>query len=217
MTSPSYAQDAELDFSPQEDYLDSPLEQRSIKENKWRKAVKGLDYTPPKVKDRRARKTGNRPTGNARMALTIAGILLLAIIIALAIAAGSGYLKSKPKKIEGLQVSIEDIEENLFENDLRNLLQDAINKGQYNLAVRLYFLEILKALAVQKKIKWKKEKTNRIYFYELNTSGLAQDFNQLSIIFDRIRYGGVSLDQSDFLAIEPRFKGFLENLQKTKT
>lgn len=213
----SFAQDAKAGYSPQDDYLESSLEQRPIKENKWRKAVKGLDYTPPKVKERRARQTFNRPTGNARTALTIAAIILIAIIIALVIAAWAGYLKPKPKKIEGLPVSIEDIEENLFENDLQHLLQEAIRKGQYNLAIRLYFLEILKALAVQKKIKWKKEKTNRIYFYELNTSGLAQNFNELTSIFDRIRYGGVTLDQDDFSAIEPSFKGFLSNLQKAET
>lgn len=206
----------ETSFSPQNEYLESTLEQRDIKENKWEKAIKGLDYTPPKVKERRARKTGNLPTGNSRTALTILAVVLIAIIVALSIAAWAGYLKSKPKKVKNLPISIEDIEENLFENDLQFLLQEAINKGEYKLAIRLYFLEILKELALQKKIKWKKEKTNRIYFYELNNSGLSQEFNQLVILFDRIRYGGVGLDHADFSAIAPDFKSFLGKLQKTR-
>lgn len=207
----------EPDYSAQNDYLETSIEARSIKENNWKKAVKGLDYTPPKVKNRRARKTGNLPTGNGRTAMIILGVILIAVIIALSIAAWAGYLKPKPKKIESLPISIEDIEENLFENDLQLLLQDAINKGAYKLAIRLYFLEILKELALQKKIKWKKEKTNRIYFYELNNSGLSQEFNQLMVLFDRIRYGNVSLDQHDFSTIAPGFKSFLDKLQKTRT
>lgn len=216
VTMPLAAQE-ELDFSPQREYLESTQAQRTIKESKWKKAVKGLDYTPPKVKKRRARNNnGNRPTGNARTALIVFAVLLIAVVIALIIGASSGYLKSKPKQLKTMRVSIEDIEENLFENDLQLLLLEAINKGQYNLAIRLYFLEILKELALQKKIKWKKEKTNRIYFYELHNSGFSEQFDRLCLQFDRIRYGGISLDKQDFSILEPGFKTFLANLQKTK-
>ncbi|MEM6376912.1 MAG: hypothetical protein AAF705_01790 [Bacteroidota bacterium] len=210
-----FAQDEALP-SPQNEYLKESLTQRPIKESKWKRATKGLDYTPPKVKQRRARQTDNRPTGNARGLLTLLAVILIAVIIALIIAGWSGYLKPKPKKIKAIQVSIEDIEENLFESNLQGLLQEAINKRQYNLAIRLYFLEILKMLALQKKIKWKKEKTNRIYFYELNNSGFSEAFQKLSTIFDRIRYGGVDLDESDFRVVEPAFKIFLDNLQKAE-
>ena len=203
-----------------EAYLNQPIERKSFNEKTWEKATRGVDYT---VKERKPRerkapqeKREEKKSENSRTLFIILGVILIAIIIALIIAGVTGHLGPQNKKVKGLSVSIDDIEENIFETDLQRFIRQALTSTDYRMAIRLYFLEILKELALQKKIKWKKEKTNRIYFYELTSTELAEEFGQLSLIFDRVRYGQTDFKQTDFERVEPAFKAFLRKLDAGK-
>lgn len=215
-STPLLAQEA--DVAPR--LPDAPTERKSFDRKTWRKATRGLDYTVKKRRQQRGRaeqpKEQKPKNENSRTLFIILGIILTAVIIALMIAAITGHLGPKNKKVSGMQVSVEDIEENIFESDLQRYIQQALETENYRRAIRLYFLEILKELALQKKIKWKKEKTNRIYFYELQASGMAKEFDRLSLIFDRVRYGQTPIGSSDFEAVAPEFKTFLRKLNPAK-
>lgn len=199
---------------------DAPTERKSFDRKTWRKATRGLDYTVKKPRQKRTQaetpKEQKPKNENSRTLYIILGLILVAVIIALLIAAFTGHLNPKNKKVKGMQVSVEDIEENIFESDLQGYIRQALETENYRRAIRLYFLEILKELALQKKIKWKKEKTNRIYFYELQASALAKEFDRLSLIFDRVRYGQTPISQSDFEVIVPEFETFLRKLNPAK-
>ena len=199
--------------------INTPAERKTFDRKTWRKATRGLDYTVKKRRQKRQRaeeQPKQKKNENSRILFIVLGVILIAVIIALVIATLTGHLGPRDKKLKGMQVSVEDIEENIFETDLERFIRQALETENYQRAIRLYFLEILKELAIQKKIKWKREKTNRIYFYELQPSGLASEFDRLALIFDRVRYGQSSISQSDFDTVAPEFKAFLRKLNPKK-
>ena len=206
--------DMEASYSVQKEYLESNIEKTNVDEKAWRKATKGLEYTVPKK--RRTRSLAPAPSGklggDGRVVLTILVIILAGVLIAFAIAYFTGWVSLGAKEKDGKTVSIEDIENNIFETDLEAMIRQALSKQDYKLAVRLYFLSILKELSIQKKIRWKKDKTNRAYAFELIGTPMHLPFQKLALIFDRIRYGGEDLDQSSFKGIEPAFTGFIKEI-----
>jgi hypothetical protein len=115
------------------------------------------------------------------------------------------------KKLSLESLSIEDIEANLEETELLPFIRQAIEQNNYALAVRLYYLEILKQLSGDRAIVWRKNKTNRQYLQEMATSPRLVEFRMLTLIFERIRYGGQALTRLQFEEIEPGFTAFLNN------
>lgn len=198
--------------------VEASTERKSFDRQTWRKATRGLDYTVKKrrQKPRSEQQVQTSKNENSRTLFIILGVILLAMIVALLIAAFTGHLGPKNKSYKGTQVSVEAIEANIFERDLQHFIREALGAENYRRVIRLYFLETLKELAVQKKIKWKKEKTNRIYFYELQSSGLADEFERLALIFDRVRYGQAEIKSVDFDRVAPDFKAFLRKLNPDK-
>ena len=64
---------------------------------------------------------------------------------------------------QGNTFSLADIEDNLHESNLHSFLAQAEANGDYRLAVRLYYLNILKNMSLREYIIWKKDKTNTQY------------------------------------------------------
>ena len=203
----------DVEYSPQKDYQESEIEAQKVNERTWEKATKNLDYKTRKQKDRKIRDRSGKLGGDGRQLMTILLIVFGGIALALLIAYLLGYLKVGKKEEKGtIEVSIEDIEENIFETDLQVHIRQALEQEDYTLAVRLYFLSALKELSLQKKIKWKKDKTNRIYAIELSNTKHHNQFRRLALIFDRTRYGRASLDKDSFPPVQEEFVQFINQL-----
>ncbi|AEE51464.1 DUF4129 domain-containing protein [Haliscomenobacter hydrossis] len=204
----------------EEKYLTEPIQTQHFDENTWNSSIEGLDYTikrkaPPPVKAKKKRWNGAWPSLGAGilLALKVIAILLLAFILALII---RHYFNAPRniavRKIVVEDMSIEDIEEHLEETELNPFIRKAIDQNDYTLAIRLYYLEMLKQLSSQKAIHWRKNKTNRQYLQEMAHSPWFVDFRTLTLIFERVRYGGMELSRPEFEEIEPNFTTFLEGI-----
>jgi hypothetical protein len=103
--------------------------------------------------------------------------------------------------------------QDLHENNLDTLIEQAIGKEQYNLAIRYAFLKSLQLLAQKNYIQLQKEKTNAEYQKELNQSkkDLLKDFTWQSRIFAYIKYGEFEINKNQFDSIYPKFKSFYQN------
>ncbi|MBK9487712.1 MAG: DUF4129 domain-containing protein [Haliscomenobacter sp.] len=201
-------------------YLAEPIETQHFDENTWNSSIEGLDYTikrkaPPPVKAKKKRWNGEWPKlgQGILVALKVIAILLLALILALIIR----HYFNAPRNIAVSKIaledmSIEDIEAHLEETELNPFIRKAIDQNDYTLAIRLYYLEMLKQLSNQKVIHWRKNKTNRQYLQEMAHSTLLGDFRILTLIFERVRYGGMELNKPEFEEIEPNFTSFLEGI-----
>lgn len=102
--------------------------------------------------------------------------------------------KSTTKKI----ISYDDIERNLKNIDFEQLIKDTIKSGDYRLAIRYYYLWILKKLSEKSIIDWNPEKTNSDYLYEIKSEALKKDFAYVSYLYNYIWYGEFEVDDVIF-------------------
>lgn len=119
--------------------------------------------------------------------------------------------KKTSKKItitEKLQQEDEDLED----LDLESLLKKALQENNFRLAIRFYYLLILKELTNKQVINYHKDKTNSEYASEIKDSDLQQKFSYLSYIYAYVWYGEFTLSQEDFKAVEHKYQSFLNTL-----
>ncbi|UOG73831.1 DUF4129 domain-containing protein [Hymenobacter tibetensis] len=79
--------------------------------------------------------------------------------------------------------------EDIHALDFDTLLRDAETTGNYRLAVRLGYLEVLKQLTDRGLIRWQPDKTNHDYLFELPPGALPEAFRELTRQFDYVWYG----------------------------
>lgn len=196
---------------PEQSYREETIERQEINESNWKKATRGLDYSPPETTRRQPRGTMG---GNGRRVVIILAIIAGAALLAFLIAYLLGYIQLKPKKEkEQIRVSVEEVEDRLLEADLRSLIQEALARENYNSAIRLYYLLCLKELSLAKLIRWKKQKTNRNYLGELRSGPYYAPFQELTRIFDRVWYGAMPLNRDTYQELVPQFEDFLTRIQ----
>lgn len=113
------------------------------------------------------------------------------------------------KKVKSTEVIPDEEEEHIEDMDIISALDQALADGDYRLAIRLHFLEILKSLTQNGLIKWKPDKTNRDYSRELRSHKSHRDFQNLARIYEVIWYGNTSISQSEYDPIVLKFKSFM--------
>ena len=109
--------------------------------------------------------------------------------------------------------SIEKIENNIHETDLDRFIRKAVEEKKFVLAIRLYYLAIIKELSLSKMIKWKRDKTNRNYLNEIRSTSLFNPFKEVTRIFERVWYGQGNLDEKEYLSIKPKFDQLIKATQ----
>ncbi len=84
--------------------------------------------------------------------------------------------------------------ENIHEVDFATRLAEAEAAGNLRLAVRLGYLQLLKALSDRGLILWQPDKTNHAYLAELPLNGpLRNDFREITRQFEFVWYGELAL------------------------
>lgn len=137
----------------------------------------------------------------------IAGLVLYFII--------KFFLKVNARNIIGGKkaqsiVKLTEEEELIHEKDLPQLINNAITNGNYRLAVRYYYLLILKKLSEKELIKWQQEKTNEDYIKEVSKNKeLNTDFKEVTLLYDYVWYGDFPIDKTVFLQAEKQLKQFI--------
>lgn len=216
-THAAFAQDGYVN-PQQEKYLSEPIQPQRFDDDAWQKSIEGLNYSikkkkppkPTKPKDNVEFKWPELGPG-VIVVLKVLAALIVILIIALLLRHYLNAPKNRAvKKAIVEDMSIEEIEENLEETELYPYINKAIDHNDYALAVRLYYLEVLKQLSAQRAITWRKNKTNRQYLQEMRSSKQYGEFRILTLIFERVRYGGQQLDQTQFEQIKPGFQSFLQ-------
>lgn len=202
-----------------------PIEARPIAEKNWQDATTGLDYSndvPNKKKETEKKPIEeSAPSTNWGAWAQGLGVIFqtLAILLALGlIAYGIYWMMQAPKNktlaSDGTEITLANLDQYVLETDLERFLREAKASANWPLAIRLYFLLIIKQLSDNGTIRWAKEKTNRDYLRETNTHPLGADFRNITRQYERIWYGNQGLDSEAFVALEPDFQALLTSLQK---
>ena len=110
---------------------------------------------------------------------------------------------------DGVEITLDNLDEYLHETDLDRFLREALEKSDYPLAVRIYYLQIIKSLSEKNAIKWSREKTNRDYLRETREYRLGESFRVATRAYERVWYGNQTLSATDYARLEPEFKNLL--------
>lgn len=218
-----------------EEYFNSTIKERKFDEQKWQELVKDFDYSEKLFEDYDeafdTTQTNPNKTGVAQSdknsgfdAAFWAGffqilficIVVIVITILLINILGAGDIfvpRSRKISLAANDFSIEKIEANFHETDLEKFIREAVEQKKYALAIRLYYLAIIKELSLSKMIKWKRDKTNRSYLDEIRTTGLFQPFREATRIFERVWYGEGILDEKEYLSVKPKFDQLIKAAQ----
>ena len=88
------------------------------------------------------------------------------------------------------------------------LITEAENAGNYNLAIRYWFLKTLKSLADKEAINFAPAKTNKEYIEEMKMNNGAERFTSLAHNYEYIWYGKFSVDADAYRRLKEEFHLF---------
>lgn len=109
------------------------------------------------------------------------------------------------------QINYSEEEQIIKNENISELIADAVKQKNYRLAIRYYYLLALKNLTESNNIEWKPQKTNEDYIKELHTSNFKFDFENITKIYDYVWYGEFNVDAFKFESLKLPF----ESLNKT--
>lgn len=189
----------------------------------WKKTAKDMKFsTKPQVKKVPKRvdtpipepaRANSATVFSARSLLLFIAILLLIFVIYKAVA-GNAILINKP--IERRQpVALKDIEANLQEADVESFLTQSLKDKDYRLAIRLYYLAIIKEMAAKGLIDWKRDKTNGQYLRELRQKQYPElkAFRGVTRVFEYVWYSNMTFDSGQFEEVRIDFNNLLQSIK----
>lgn len=199
-----------------------PVALREVENRQWAEASSGLDYSKDVPKPPKEEKP---PVYRPDSSLNWGGIFswlgqLLQVLAVIAAIAGIAYgiyrtlnaPRNRQIARDGVEITIDNVEQYLHESDLERFLREALEAGNFPLAIRLYYLQVIKRLSETGAIRWSREKTNRDYLRETRNHRSAEAFRATTRIYERVWYGNQSLDAPAYQQLEPSFKTLLAGL-----
>jgi hypothetical protein len=106
--------------------------------------------------------------------------------------------------------TIED--ENIHDISFDTAIQQALQEGNYRLAIRLLYLQSLKILSDKNLIIWQLNKTNTDYFREISRAELKQQFKNVTHAFEYTWYGNLAIGKDEFTEMKEEFMNFQKQL-----
>ncbi len=125
---------------------------------------------------------------------------------------GAKLMKSKAKP----DVFFTEDEEIIKTRDIQKLINKAVRKQHYRLAVRYYYLLILKRLTNAELIEYEFDKTNSDYFGEVTSEKLNSGFRKATNIYEYIWYGNFTVTETDFNKAQSIFTNLEHSIPKAK-
>lgn len=191
---------------------DAPTQVRTINTDQWQKAVGTLDYSKDQPEAPKA--APDTPKWAPDFAWWGKALQILAILAAVVLIGFAVYriMQAPRNKIiarDGVEITVENLEQYLHESDLDRFLAEALQQCNYPLAIRLYYLQVIKNLSQQKNITWAREKTNRDYQRELAGHPQAMAFREATLVYERVWYGNRPLDREQFDQLVPGLKALV--------
>lgn len=149
------------------------------------------------------------------LALKIGGVILFLLVIYFIFRAiinkeGSWIFgKSSDKNI----IPVTDIESDIQAVDFKSLISVAENNNNFRLAIRYYYLWLLKDLTNAEYIEYDVEKTNSDYHKEIISEAIKKEFSYTSYLYNYIWYGEFNIDKDEFSRARHAFINFLNAIK----
>ena len=208
-------------------YQSEALEVKRFDKEKWKKVVADKDYKEdkPEEEDEREKEaeapeidTPVSPWGGAAFRMISYLVIIGIAILILYLVARNVSFTRKFKKETVITDEADGIVDDIQNLNTQTLLQQALAQGNYRLAVRLYYLELLKKLNETGIITWKKDKTNRDYLSEIFSRNYHyDDVRKLTLAYELVWYGERSLTRESFQRLISNFEDLHQKFNTTRT
>ncbi len=142
------------------------------------------------------------------LAIAIAVIYLVYILLN---EGGTGLFSSRNNKT--LNDYDEITAENIEHADIHALIKNAENDNNYRLAIRYYYLLVLKTLSLKKHIKFEDDKTNSEYLNEISEKPFSEKFAYTSYLYNYIWYGKFTVDVEQYTKAKGHFLTLLNQVK----
>lgn len=194
---------------------------REVPADVWKKSEGDLNYSddiPEAVKERPQREPMNSPNFNWNPAFwsgfaKVFSIIVLMVLVGIVIyQMVQSPTNAAVRATDGTPITFENLDAYIQETDLERFLREALALGNYNQAVRIYYLQVIKDLSQKDAIVWSREKTNRDYLREMRSHPLSADFRSATLTYEEVWYGNLALDKSIYESIEGRMKYLLQRI-----
>lgn len=133
--------------------------------------------------------------------IVTAAIIGLVIWLFIRLNPGASLISSKKKS----SVFLSEEEKIMEQQDIGQLIEEAKNQKNYRLAIRYYYLLILKKLREKELIRYEFEKTNEDYLKEIPAENINLQFKTITHLYDFIWYGNFPVNQRDYQIAEEEF------------
>lgn len=146
-----------------------------------------------------------------------AGIAFISVLYLLINQISKGELRSALAKRRDrtlLDLNLKAVTET--DSKLDELLQKALEKKNYSLAVRYLYQKSIVLLKEQGLINWKADKTNHDFLFELGNHPVAIPFDRLTYFHEYVDYGDFKIDERRYHTIQKVFEEFKKLIQKTE-
>ena len=140
------------------------------------------------------------------------GVILLAFIIYQLFFKNAN--KSKDEAVAPANYEDEELDPSTIQRTQLEIdLDEAIEKEDFRLAVRILYTMILKELVEKNWIIWEKKKTNYHYLLEMNSKKEKGDFDKSIRVFEWVWYGKNIPNNDEFKTVHTFYQRFLTQLK----
>lgn len=196
----------ELPLRQQEQH--NQYNKKKFSKTAWKEIIGDTNYTEEKVEPQPQQDTRRSMAWNPAILKIIGFFIIIALVIVLLVYLLRIALADDPtlKKItsDSLLAGDQHIDD-IGENDLERMLQDALTRKDLRAAIRIYYIKLLKHLNTTGYIAWKKNKTNRDYASELSSSSFIRDFRKVMVAYEIIWYGERTPSLREFETLQVSF------------
>lgn len=112
------------------------------------------------------------------------------------------------------QIELTEDEDIIQNQDIQQLIQQALQNNNYRLAIRYYYLFVLKKLSDLELINWESQKTNTDYIKELNDATLKDQFRIITKLYDYIWYGSFEVNEKSYQQAEKEFQSISNRIKR---
>jgi hypothetical protein len=122
-----------------------------------------------------------------------------------------GMFRKKSRAHESHPVT-EEIPEDIFAINYAREIEKAAQSGNYRLAIRLMFLQLLKNMSERNIINYKQDRTNFDYLLQLNSTRFYNDFFRITRNYEYSWYGKFDISPGAYSVIKTDFTNFTNQL-----
>jgi hypothetical protein len=188
-------------------YQAQPFSEKKFDNDIWQKIIGDTDYKETKQKESKSISMPQVPWAGPVLRIISYLAIISVVILLLYNIIKNTSLDFRVKNNVLVRPNIEKAVEDIEEIEIDSLLERARREGNFKLAVRLYYLGILKKLNTAKLIVWKKDKTNRDYLFELFSGNhYFAEVSGLTASYEAVWYGEHALTSESFQALSNHFE-----------